>query len=290
MYCLISHSKDLCIKDVMHTYIHVCTFRSQRKRKRQRISSKRTSPSLPSMSDRSNITSSTNTTSDRSENTPLQLHDDEPLHQHTEKKEEEMCVAASASPPTREELEATMQVAFMTNDHSEDVPKLSGNPKPQPTLTVLFPSSESEDPSLDQPSGQTDNSMQTVTSSLALPTAHTPASGEVVGHHFIHVMDIDTDEGSSPILSGNEGSVISDKQSLQGQSGEDQEGVREEGGGISSGQCGGISEGSGPRQEEGETGGLDDGEEHTPHIGRSPDPLNERYVIIHYLTTSPNTE
>lgn len=191
-----------------------------------------------------------------------------------------ICVATSASPPTCEELEATTQTAFITNDHSEDVPKFSGNPKPQPTLTVLFPSSESEDPSLDQPSGQTDNSVQTVTSPLALPTAHTPAPGEVVGHHFIHVMDIDSDEGSSPILSGNEGSGISDKQSLQGQSGADQEGVREEGGGVSSGPYGGISEESGPKQEEEETGGLDDRGEDTLHIGLNPEPLNERYMYV----------
>ena len=255
-----------------------------------------------------NITSSTNTTSEHSENTPPQLHDDEPLHKHREKEEEVVCVAARASPPTCEKLEATMKAAYETNDHSEDVPKLSGNPKPQPTLTVQFPSSESEGPSLDQPSGQTDNSVQTVTSPQALPTAqlptaqlptaqlptaqlptaHSPAPAEVVGHHFIHVMDIDTDEGSSPILSGNEGSVISDKQSLQGQSGGDQESVREEGGGVSSGQGRGISEGSGPRQER-ETGALDDGGEHTPHIGHSPDPLIERYIIIHCLTMSPNS-
>lgn len=234
------------------------------------------------MSDHSNITSSTNTTSEHAENTPPQPDDAEPLHKHTERKEEVVCGATSASAPIYERLETTMEAAYVTNDHSEDVPKLSGNPKPQPNLTVLFPSSESEDTSLDPPSGQTDNSIQTVTSPLALPTAHIPAPGEIVGRHFVHVIDIDTDEGGSPVLSGNEGSVVSNKESFQSQSGAEQEGVREEGG-VSSGQCEGTPEGSGPRQNERETGGLDDdGGYHTPHIGHSPEPLNERFVAHIY--------
>lgn len=198
-----------------------------------------------------------------------------------------MCVAHSAaektldSSSTCERLEANEQAADVTNDHNEDVTELS---KPQPNATVVqFPSSESEATSLDQPSGQTD-SLQTVPTPLAVSTAHIPATGEIVGRHFVHVIDIDTDEGDSPNLSSNKGSVVSDKQSFQGQIDADQEGARKGEEGGSNGQAGGISDGSGVEQRQGEEGDIDDGREHLQHIEHTPDTLNERYVHIHNTT------